>query len=266
MTDLGLMCFLMLEDPALLDRAAVRLALAETAPRSDAAISGQDTESGGNGLMVELDDQPYIAVAEPGPLPPEVTQAIRNLGIFWPQCDQVLAGHGGFVAISATQPARGHGLVRAQAIALTRLAVALARSTKALGMVWPASGIAVPIERLEAMLPQIQGDRWPVDIWIGLQLGGGVRNGQQLIGARSRGAVDYFGAEIDIFPMPTTDKTRPLRILMPIVAHMMAAGSYLQNGQSVRFPGEPPMQVLMQPAQGSNPNLIRVVPAQAMPG
>jgi hypothetical protein len=257
------MCFLMLEGPALLDRAAVRAALIETAPRSDLEISERKPNGSGAGLQAIIDEQSFAISSEPGRLPEEILATIRNFGVFWPQCNQVLAEHGGYVSVSASKPAKGYGLARAQAIALTRLAVALARTTAALGMVWPASGIAVPIERLEAMLPQIQRDRWPVDIWIGLQLGRGIRNGQQMIGARSRGAADYFGAEIDVFPLPTSDKTRPLRILMPIIAHMMSSGARLQNGQPVQFPGEPPMQVVLLPGEDGNPALIRVVPAQA---
>lgn len=266
MSELGLMCFIMLETPSQLNPATVREALAEAAPRCDVRVRAQDPGDGGSGLVVEIDGNAYAVISEPGRMPDEICAMVRTGGIFWAEREQDLENHDGFLAISATEVAKGHGLVRAQAVALTRLAVAVARTVPALGLIWPGAGTAAPAERLETVLQQIQQDRWPVDIWIGFQLGGLVREGQQLIGARSRGGTAFFGSEIEIFPIPTTDKTRPLRILMQTAGHLMAHGVYLQNGQPVQFPGEPPMQVLLIPASDGRPGVIRLVPAQAGAG
>lgn len=260
MTELGLMCLIALEQPVRLDPASALEALTQTAPRSDLTVTARSVDGGETGLAVRIDNQDYVASALPGQMPDEICAMAMTGGVFWPERREALDAHRGFLALSAAEPARGHGLVRAQAVALTRLAAALARIAPALGLVWPSAGTAVSAARLEKVPTQILAGQWPVDIWIGFELRGLPREGQQLIGARSRGGIAYFGSEIEVGPLPTDDKIEPLRLLMNMASHLMAHGPHIRDGQPIQMPGQRPMRVALVAPRDGHPGAIRLVP------
>lgn len=261
--ELGLMCLLALEQPAGLDPAAVQDAISRIAPRSDVAIETRDPGSGAGALAVRIDGHDHAVSDFARQMPVEICTMVRKGGVFWADREQALASHRGFLALSAAEPARGHGLVRAQAVALTRLAAALADILPVQGAVWPAAGSAVPAARLARIPEQIQSGTWPVDLWIGFQLLRAMRSGGNLIGARSRGAAAYFGSEIEVAPMATADRAEPLRILMNTAGHLMANGAHLRDGQTMQVRGERVMRVALTRSGDGPPGLIRLAPADA---
>lgn len=257
--DLGLMCLLVLEQPADLDPAAAADALSRIAPHSDIAVEARDPGNGSDGLAVRIDDQVYAVSAFPRQMPDEICTMVQSGAVFWAERGKALESHRGFLAMSAAVPARGHGLVRAQAVALTRLAAALAGMFATQGIVWPSAGTAVAAERLATALGQIQTGTWPVDIWIGFQLFGVKHSDGNLIGARSRGATPYFGSEIEVVPMKTADQAEPLRILMNTAGHLMAHGPHVRDGQPMQVRGERAMRVALTPRGDGRPSAIRLV-------
>lgn len=265
-SDLGLMCLLPLEQPAKLDAAAALEALSSIAPHSDIAVAARDQGHGLEGLAVRIDDQDYAVSAFARKMPNEICSMVQTGGAFWAERNQALDRHCAFLAISAAEPARGHGLVRAQAVALTRLAAALAGMFPALGIVWPAAGSAVGAERLARAPEQIQTGIWPADIWIGFRLFGIKRGNGELIGARSQGAAAYFGSEVEVVPYVTNDQAEPLRILMNTVGHLMAHGPHLRDGQPMQVRGERAMRVSLSQRSDGRPNPIRLVTGEAGAG
>jgi hypothetical protein len=263
MSEFGLMCLIALEQPVRLDPEAALAALTRTAPRSDLAVTARAADSGESGLAIRIDGQDYAAVALPGQMPDEICAMAQAGGVFWAQRREALEAHRGFLALSAAEPARGHGLVRAQAVALTRLAAALASATPALGLVWPGAGTAVSADRLDKASGQIQIGVWPVDIWIGFELLGVTREGRRLIGARSRGGTAFFGSEVEVAPLATDDRVEPLRILMNMASHLMAHGPHIRDGQPIQLQGQRPMRVTLIPARDGRPAAIRLVPVDA---
>jgi hypothetical protein len=257
------MCLVVLEQPVELDPAAAMDALSGIAPHSDIAVEARDPGTGSGGLAVRIDGHDYAVSAFPRQMPAEICSMVQTGGAFWAEREKALESHRGFLAISAAEPARGHGLLRAQAVALTRLAAALAGMLPVLGVVWPAAGTAVAAERLAKAPEQIQAGIWPVDLWIGFQLFGVKRSGGNLIGARSRGAAAYFGSEIEVVPMAAKDQAEPLRILMNTAGHLMASGPHLRDGQQMQVRGERAMRVALALRNDGRPSPIRLVPDEA---
>jgi hypothetical protein len=259
MSELGLFCMVALGAPGELEAARLLGALGDAAPRSAISVETCETTPGESAFAVEIDRQHFAVVAMPGKLPLEVDAAARQAGLLWPGRHAALDAHRGFIAISAAERASGHGLVRAQAVALTRLAAALAKLTPALAICWPTAASAIAPERLALAVAAIPAGIWPVDLWIGYTLIGADRGGAQLIGARTRGAVAYFGAEIEIAPMPVTDKVEPLRIILNLTGHMMAHGAHVRDRQPIQVLGERCLFVQRVPGGAGRPGLIRLV-------
>lgn len=263
-SELGLLCLLALEAPAALDPAAVLAALTTTAPRSGIAIESRTGADGAQGLFVTIDRQEFAAAPQDCPIPEPVLGEALERGVFWRTRRAALSGHRAMIAISAAEPATGHGLLRAQAVALTRLAAAIAETVPAVALCWPSAATVAPPARLAQVIGEMQIGRWPVDIWIGytpLRLRQG--EGQTLAGARSRGALGYFGAEIEVCPIPATDMAEPVKSLVRATAQLMAHGTHLRPGQPLRLPGGQVMSVERVPARGGDPPLIRLGPASA---
>jgi hypothetical protein len=215
------------------------------------------------GLAVRIDDQDYAVSAFAGQMPVEICAMVQAGGVFWAERGKALEEHRGFLAVSATEPARGHGLVRAQAVALTRLAAALGMKLAVLGIVWPAAATAAAAERLARAPEQIQTGMWPADMWIGFKLFGIKRGNGELIGARSQGAAAYFGSEVEVVPFATKDQAEPLRILMNTVGHLMAHGPHLRDGQPMQVRGERAVRVSLSQGADGRPNPIRLLTVEA---
>ena len=259
MNDLGLMCMLALEAPVALDPQAILAALSDTAPRSNVAVEPRTGAEDTRGLFVTIDRQDFAVIAEDCAIPdPALVEAIEHSG-FWRNRRAVLAQHRAMIAISATERATGHGLLRAQAVALTRLAAAVATTAPALALCWVSAATVVPAVRLAQAIDEIKAERWPVDLWIGC-IAQRTRDAtkQRLAGARSRGAAGYFGAEIEIFPFATSDLSEPAKIILNTAGYLMAHGSHLRAGQVLQLPGGRRMGFDRLPATDGDPALIRL--------
>jgi len=262
-SDPGLICLIALERPVELDPRAMLDALEKTAPLSDVMVTARDPGGGGSGLAVRIDGRDYAAVAFGAQMPDDICAMALAGGTFWPDRHEAIASHGGFVALAADEPAKGHGLVRAQAVALTRMAAAVAGYAPALGVIWPAAGIAFPAARLGKAIDKIQHGAWPVDLWIGFELIATGMGAARRTGARSRGARIFFGAEIEIKPQPDTGPAEPLRMALNLAAHLMVHGPHLREGQTMQLGGGRPMRIALHPARDGRPAILRLAPDTA---
>jgi len=257
--DLGLLCLLALESPAEPDPDAASARLATAAPHSGVTVERRVGPDGERGLYVTIDRQGFAVVGSDGQIPEPAVAEVLQRSVFWRGRAEALARHRAMVAISAAEPATGHGLLRAQAAALTRLAAAIAADLPTLACCWPSAATAVPPQRLAAAAAEIQAGRWPVDLWIGFALTHfGDAAGQRLTGARSRGAAGYFGAELDVFPFATDNAAEPMKIIVNITNHLMTNGAHLRPGQTATGPDGRVLGFERVPPQGSDPALIRL--------
>lgn len=254
MTELGLVCLIALTEPVDLVPERVRAAIAQVAPRSAVGVEGR----GSDALAITLDRHPLVATVLAETMPDEATEALGR-SLFWPDAALALSRHAGFVALAAAEPARGLGLVRAQAVALTRAAAGLAEELPALGIYWHGAGAVVPPERLARAAAQFAQDRWPVDVWFGYRLHGTqLADGTYALGVRTQGAAAYLGHEIEVPPFPSTDRGACLRILWNAVGYLMAAGDVLRDGQLVEVSGERRTRYRLTLAPGGRPGVAQL--------
>ncbi|MEM7507726.1 MAG: hypothetical protein AAF415_13370 [Pseudomonadota bacterium] len=257
MSDLGLICFVALDDWQPVEAPALRQALSYSAPNSSITLTPRDSE---DAILVSIDRQEFLVASMQGQIPePEYSQAMRN-SLFWPDAGAEMAQHTAFVAIAAVAPEDAHGLVRAQAVALTRLAAAVAEAAPSLGVYWRGAEGAVPPGRLLSAPSEIAAGKWPVDIWIGYVFYGQDTGQHPMIGVQTRGAEAYLGFEIEVPPITVAsgDRKEPLRILFGAVGYLMAQGAQIRNGQQVQVAGERRTTWQLHTATGGGPGLAQL--------
>ncbi|MEM0922394.1 MAG: hypothetical protein AAGF44_04035 [Pseudomonadota bacterium] len=236
MAELGLMCLMALEDWQPFDEQTLRLALEDLPQPVSARITAHPAGEEESALAITVDRQDFVAVVMHGPIPePDFSQAIDG-SVFWPVAADKMAGHNAFMALTAETTEDTPGLVRAQSVAMTRLAAALCETLPVMGVCWRSAEAAVPPSKLRRAVDQIAQGTWPVDMWIGYDVHYGTGEKSEQIGAFTRGAQDYLGCEVEIAPMPVQPEV-PLRILSSTVSQLIDTGMYLRDGQEVTIKG-----------------------------
>lgn len=261
MSDLGLICFVALDAWEPVDPHALRQALGYTAPNSTVTLTPRDDE---DAILVSIDRNAFLVASMEGQIPePEYSQAMQN-SLFWPDAAAEMAGHRAFVAIAAVEPEEIHGLIRAQAVALTRLAAAVAEAAPSLGVYWRGAEGAVPPARVLSAPAEIAAGKWPVDIWIGYVFYGQDSGRNPMIGVQTRGAEAYLGFEIEVPPIPVApgDRKEPLRILFGAVGYLMAQGVQIRNGQQVQVSGERRTTWQLHTSASGGPGLAQLTAVQ----
>ncbi|MEL6476863.1 MAG: hypothetical protein AAFR17_05990 [Pseudomonadota bacterium] len=236
MVELGLMCLMALEEWRPFDVQVVRQALEDLPQPVSAEITVHPAGEEESALAITVDRQDFVAVVMPGEIPePDFSQAIEG-SVFWPVAREKMTGHSAFMALTANAVEDTPGLVRAQSVAMTRLAAALAETLPVMGVCWRSAEAAVPPGKLRRAVDQIALGNWPVDMWVGYDVHYGTGEKSEQIGAFTRGASDYLGCEVEIAPMPTKPEV-PLRILSATVSQLIDTGMYLRDGQEVVIKG-----------------------------
>ncbi|MEM0942762.1 MAG: hypothetical protein AAGI70_02330 [Pseudomonadota bacterium] len=260
MSEFGLMCFIALADWEELIPQAVRRALRFTAPGTAVSVREHPAEPGQSALLISIDRQDFLAVVMPGPIPqPDYDQAVQN-SLFWPDAAAEMAGHRAFCVITALEAESAHGLVRAQAIALTRIAAAIAEALPSLGLYWRGAEGAVPPSRLLRAPAEITAGKWPADIWIGYVFYGRDTREDPMIGVQTRGAAAYLGFEVEVPPMPVSpdDTKEPLRVLFAAMGYLIAMGANIRDGQHVQVKGEKRTEWRLYQGRGDGPGLAQL--------
>lgn len=240
MTDLGLTCMIALDEPDGIFPDSLARTLHSLSPKTSVyarSVPGLDAESA---LMADVDGHQFVVAVMAGQIPePDLTKALKQ-SLFWRDARSAISGHKAFAVLTAIENHTVLGLVRAQAIALTTLAAGVAECLPSQGLYWRGADGMVPPTRLLDAQREISRDYWPVDIWIGYSFYREDSDDGLMIGVQSRGAVAYLGFEIEVPPIPIfeDDWKEPLRILFATIAHLIALGQKIRDGQHVQVPGE----------------------------
>ncbi|MEM9059914.1 MAG: hypothetical protein AAGD13_05585 [Pseudomonadota bacterium] len=256
--ELGLTCLIALDNAEEILPGQLRRAMAYVAPRSSLDIETGESPEAEQSFVFEIDRQVFGCGIYAGRIPdPELSVAL-NKSIFWKDAAESMASHSAFLAVSAASSANRHGLVRAQAVALTRLVAALAEVLPSSGILWHGSLICTSPQRIAAVPAEIAQGKWPADIWVGYQFLGTEDDERPFLGLQTRGAAKYLGFEMEVPPFFVDDRKEPLRILYNAVGYLMNYGDVIKDGQLVEVEGERRTRYQIHLGVNGEPGLARL--------
>ncbi|MEM0990704.1 MAG: hypothetical protein AAGK00_17690 [Pseudomonadota bacterium] len=259
MKPLGLTCLIALDDAAEVLPGPLERALALHAPRSSLRIDQEMTpQDADQALIADIDGQSIAMVLFDQQLPPEDYAHAVEKSLFWRDAGMALADHRAFLAISGTQPFQTHGLARAQASAITRLAAAACECLPALGALWLGARTVSSPEAMVRATAGLAKGYWPVDIWIGWYSHGQIGSHSSVIGFQTLGAADFLGFELLCEAFETTDVKEPLRLLYSTAGYLMANGDVIPDGRLVEVKGERRTQYKMLFHPDGRPGVARL--------
>ena len=256
---LGFTCLIALDELVDVLPGPVHRAIEMIAPTSSLSIEDVAAPSGtAQAFQLIIDNQLFGAAMFDGPMPAEEYSFAEQKSLFWQDAGIMMEGHRAFLAISADHVETVHGLARAQAIALIRLAAGFCEALPARGVYWRGADTLSAPSSVSRGASAIRQGKWPVDVWIGWQMYGDDLSDPMVLGLHTRGAKDYLGFELDIPPFPVTDKKEPLRILHAASAYLMNFGDVIRDGQHVEVIGERRTDYKLHMGAEGNPNVARL--------
>lgn len=256
--DLGLTCIIALDDVVDIVPSQVVRSLGFVAPRSSVDVRSSPVQGPEQSLIVQVDQCTFACAVFEGRIPdPEYSFSLHK-SVFWPDAAESMAQHRAFVVISASEQESRHGLVRAQAVALTRLTATLAEILPSSGILWNGSLICTSPQRLAAAPAEIATGKWPVDVWVGYQFFGEEDVERPFLGLQTRGASDYLGFEMEVPPFFVSDRKEPVRIMYNAVGYLMNYGDVIKDGQLVEVEGERRTHYQLHLGVNGEPGLARL--------
>ena len=256
--DLGQTCLIALDVAEEIIPSQLIRAMKFVAPRSDVRIEvGVPTDAEAS-YVIQVDQHVFACAVFDGRLPEEEYAFALRKSIFWPDAAESMASHGAFAIVSAAERQDRHGLIRAQAVALTRLAASLAEILPSSGVLWTGSLICSSPQRIAAAPAEIANGKWPVDVWIGYQYTGPEDGDLSVLGLRTRGAASFLGFEMEVPPFAVDDRKEPVRILYNAVGYLMNYGDVIRDGQLVEVEGERRTQYQVHLGADGEPGLARL--------
>lgn len=265
MDDLGLICLVALDELAEILPGPLATAFELTAPRSVLEIEDAPAHGCEQAFMMTVDGHVFGCASYDSPLPEEEYEFAERKSMFFQDAGMQMSTHQAFVALCAAEPETGHGLVRAQAVALTRLAAALCEVMPAQGIYWRGADTLSAPEAVARAAAAFYKGKWPVDIWIGWQMYGDDDPRHPVLGLHTRGAADYLGYELDIPPFPVSDKIEPLRILYGAAGYLIEHGDVIRDGQFVEVIGERRTDFKILPATADTPRIAQLTVLEDQP-
>ena len=265
MDPIGFTSLLMLDAPDELLAAPLQRAFAYGAPKSVLTVEPTDAFEAQQAVRCTVDGHEIVCAIYEGQMPGrEYEDAARN-SIFWLDADAHLGAHGAYLVMAAAEKETVLGLIRAQAIAMTRLAAALCETLPASGMYWTSGGVFSPPEAVTRATTSIAKGHWPVDVWIGWKVFADKRSNRRILGLRSRGAADFLGYELQMPPFEAADNKEPMRILINTTAHLIAHGNIIPDGNNVIVKGEREARYSVTMGQGGQPGIAELQVIEQLP-
>lgn len=235
---LGATCLIALDQadeilPGLLHRT-----FAQIAPRSSIVIEEAEDGHSTQALSIEIDGHRIGAAVFDQPMPSPDWEIAARHSVFWSEARQYLSTHKGFVALGALGKQTSLGLARAQAVAVTRLAAALAETMPTQGVYWRGAEVCTAPEKIVRAVGQIDRGKWPLDVWMGWTHFFDEGDDRDVFGLQTRGAAAYLGYELEIPPAPVRDTQEPLRVLLNAAGFLIDRGDVVRDGQLIEVSGE----------------------------
>lgn len=257
-SELGLTCIIALDETADVIPSQLLRAMNFVAPRSSVKIRDSVARDDAQSMIVQVDQHMFACAMFTGRIPdPEYSFSLHK-SIFWPDAAESMAQHQAYCVISACDSESRHGLVRAQAVALTRLCASLAEILPSSGVLWNGSLICTSPQRLAAAPMEIANGKWPVDVWVGYQFFGQEDAERPFLGLQTRGAATYLGFEMEVPPFHVEDRKEPVRILYNAVGYLMNYGDVIKDGQLVEVQGERRTEYKLHLGANGEPGLARL--------
>ena len=242
-----------------IDPKRLRRAFAQIAPRSSLILDRRTESAATDAWAIEVDGHLFGVATFHGRIPdPQYSQAVEG-ALFWPGAGDLMGRHRAFCTIAAADLQGGHGLARAQSIALTRLLAAMIDVIPGLGVMWADARSLTAPDRVMAAPFEIDRGKWPLDLWLGWRHFGNNTAHPPVIGVRTVGAAAYLGFEIELSPTVAVEEKEPLRILFNAVAYLMNFGDIIRDGQLVHVSGERRTTYNLDLDADGRPNLARLV-------
>ncbi|MCC6738059.1 MAG: DUF4261 domain-containing protein [Planctomycetia bacterium] len=159
-------CMVALPQPATPDAAAVAKAFRAVFPGKALDIVESDPEA----MQFRSGDVPVMATAIPLPIPAGDIEAAAARSWMWPQAAAAMRSQRGHVIVAAIDNASA----REAAIAVSRVAGAMAHAGKAVGIYWGNSG---QIHRPDMFVEMVRDLDPPLPLWVGIVISARSREG-----------------------------------------------------------------------------------------
>lgn len=258
MDQLGFTSLVLLDEPDEILEGPLLRAFETVAPKSALKLEPTEAFDAEQALRCNVDGHEIVCAVFSGQIPAqEYDHAARN-SIFWLDADATLTHHRGYVVMAAVGQETALGLIRAQAIAMTRLAAALCEAMPASGLFWNSGCVFTPPANVMRAANNFTRGLWPVDIWVGWKVFKKKMSNQNILAIRSRGAADFLGYELQMPPFEATDNKEPMRILINTTAHLIGTGNAIPDGNKVIVKGERETMYSVRMGEAGQPGIAEL--------
>ncbi|MFK7944959.1 MAG: hypothetical protein AB8B85_18900 [Paracoccaceae bacterium] len=265
MDPLGFTSLVLLDEAVDLLEGPLRRAFGVIAPKSSLTITPTEAYDSDQAVRCAVDGHEIVCAIFKGQIPAEEYDRAAKNSIFWLDADAALADHRGYLVMAAAEKETAQGLVRAQAIAMTRLAAALCEAMPASGVFWTSGGVFSSPQAVIRATTNISRGRWPVDVWVGWQVFKKKLSNQNILAIRSRGAAEFLGFELQMPPFEATDNKEPMRILINTTAYLVGQGNIIPDGNTVIVKGERETRYSVRMGRGGQPGIAELTIVGELP-
>lgn len=265
MDQLGFTSLVLLDEPEEILTRPLQRAFEAVAPKSALKMEPTEAFDAEQAFRCSVDGHEIVCAVYSGQIPLEEYDLAARNSIFWLDADTNLDHHRGYLVLAAVERETVLGLVRAQAIAMTRLAAALCEAMPAAGLFWNSGCVFTPPANVMRAAHNFSRGLWPVDIWVGWKLFKKKMSNQNILAIRSRGAADFLGFELQMPPFQATDNKEPMRILINTTAYLIGQGNVIPDGNKVVVKGERETQYTVKMGPAGQPGIAELKVIEEIP-
>lgn len=240
-------------------------------PQDECSIINQSQQNAANNLnqdegsfIVSFQGRLYVIMSIGRAIPAESFDVALHHALDLQKGKKLVSRHKAHVMIFPLESDENMGQAMTQAIAITRLAQALAGMGESLAVFWNQAETLIDVPHLDQIgdeltlgLKQHQNDGentaafLPVTFWVGFRL----FNVEQLRIGLTQGLATFTGYELEIAPV-SYNESELIQYLYNLVGYLFKQGSVLQPGQSLSL-GENNFQLAInESVNGRVPHLV----------
>ncbi|MEM1300745.1 MAG: hypothetical protein AAGH68_15850 [Pseudomonadota bacterium] len=265
MDPIGFTSLVMLDEAAEILEGPLQRAFSYVAPKSSLSLTETEAFDSLQAVRCSVDGHEIVCALYEGQMPEAEYDIAAKNSVFWLDADAHVGAHGAYLVMAAAEKETAMGLVRAQAVAMTRLAAALCEALPASGLYWTSGGVFSPPQAVTKATTNIAQGRWPVDVWVGWKIFAHKQSNRRILAIRSRGAADFLGFELQMPPFEASDNKEPMRILVNTAAHLVAHGNIIPDGNTVIVKGERQTRYSVKMGRGGQPGIAELQVIEELP-